>query len=77
MVETGTIAFVKGLYNVTITPIDGELIVKMEAIKPPLLIRKVPLTLEEQNTKVKELFEDYLRRAKDASGTVLAERIKR
>lgn len=49
----------------------------MEAVKPPLLIRKVPLTLEEQNTKVKELFEDYLRRAKDASGTVLAERIKR
>jgi hypothetical protein len=58
MVETGTIAFVKGLYNVTITPIDGELIVKMEEVKPAPRTKLVDLTIAEQAAEATRLFQD-------------------
>ncbi|MBP9811891.1 hypothetical protein KBC86_00805, partial [Candidatus Gracilibacteria bacterium] len=76
MVETGTIAFVKGLYNVTITPIDGELIVKMEEVKPAPRTKLVDLTIAEQAAEATRLFQEYLD-ATEHNQVKLSTRIKR
>lgn len=76
MVETGTIAFVKGLYNVTITPIDGELIVKMEEVKPAPRTKLVDLTFAEQAAEATRLFQEYLD-ATEHNQVKLSTRIKR
>ena len=76
MVETGTIAFVKGLYNVTITPIDGELIVKMKEVKPAPRTKLVDLTIAEQAAEATRLFQEYLD-ATEHNQVKLSTRIKR